>query len=1011
MPEAEDARPGPDPAAFERPPFRILGPLEVEGPAGPLRISSGREEAVLALLLLETNQVVAIDRVVDTLWNHDPPETVRTQVQILVSRLRRKLTQGGVQGEIVTRPPGYLLSADPRGLDARVFAQQVALARRQAEQGEAEAATAVLRRALDLWRGPALDGLTVPDLRARAQRLDEERLEASETLLELELGLGHHHRLIGVLGRLVHEQPLRERVRGLLMLALYRSGRQAEALRIYREGRSLLIEELGLGPGQELRALEGAILTDDPALRLEAPRIETVAGEPVAVAPEPRPAAVPVRPRQLPADTADFIADAALVEEAVAAVTGSLAGTPPSARAAAVHVLAVSGAPGVGKSTLAAHVGHRVADRFVDGQLYCDLGGGQPDPAVIVGILGRFLKALGIPGPLVPDSLEGRVAMYRTLLAGRRVLVVVDDATAESQVVPLLPGEGGCAVIVTSRVRLTGIPGVRTVELGPLRTEQALELLEQVAGAERVRREPDAAEALVTKVGALPLAVRIIAARLAARPHWTLASMVQRLVDERHRLDELEHGELTIRASLSLTHDGLDPSAQRLFALLSLCEGPTFPGWVAGPLLDDHRPFPPDLLEPLIDVQMLNVVGMEPGGGFRYQYQDIIRLFARERLSAGPPPESLAALARLAGAWLTMVERAHRAVYGGDFTVPHGDGPRWFPPGSYLDPLIGRPLDWMESELGNLRAVIGSTARAGLDELAWDLAVTATTVFEERGHLDDWEATHEDALRAVRLSGNTRGTAALLASMGTLHVNRGQSAPAEVALTSALDLFHQLDVPTGLGLCHRDLGLLRRRAGDDDGAMRHYDEALRQFGRADDVVGRAITLTQRAHVLARRGRLTDAHTDLDEAMAVQRGLGYVGGMVRTMRRIGQLQAQVGEFGPARKTYTRVLGLVRDSGDVIGEGHLLRDLAEVCARAGQREEARRFLEEALICSDRIMDDRGGAEVRVELAASLVHEGRSGVAAELVRRARDIFRDIGLATQEAAARRQLEAMEGG
>ncbi|HWO58788.1 MAG TPA: BTAD domain-containing putative transcriptional regulator [Umezawaea sp.] len=956
-------------AALRRPEdsvYRILGPVEVEGPSGPVRITPGRQQVVLALLLMEANQVVSTEHIVDTLWDELPPDTARTQVQICVSRLRKSLTDAGVPVTITTRPPGYQLRLVAGTLDMHVFARKVTEARVLVKEGRAAEAVGLLRAAVGLWRGPCLSGLPNRALRTKALRLDEERLTATEDYLELELELRRHHQIVGEVTRLVHENPLRERLRAVLMLALHQAGRQAEALEVYRTGRRLLVEELGLEPGERLRLLESAILSGDAV------------GD--AVEPGKQAEAVPVRwtqhPRQLPADTADFIGHEDLIRTAESVLVGK--------DRRAVGVVVVVGRPGSGKTTVAAHIGHRVAaEHFPDGQLYCDLRGTRGEPSAPADVLGRFLLALGIPGPVIPVGLDERVAMYRTLMAERRILVVLDDASTEGQVAPLLPGSSTCAVLVTSRSRLTGVPGARQVEVDVLDQAQSLDLLGRVIGADRVGREPEAAAALVRTVGGLPLALRIIAARLAARPHWSLATMVHRLASERHRLDELAHGEMTIRASLSLTYNGLDRSARGLFGLLGLSDGPEIPGWLAGAVLDDPSPYPSDLLEPLVDVQMLDVATVERTGEFRYRYQDIVRLFAREKLAEEVSPEERArAVERVVGGWLALAEQAHRLIYGGDYTVLHGTGVRWPPPASYVEQALAEPLEWMDAEQVNLCAAIAQAAEAGLDELCWDLAVTGVTLFESRGYLDDWERTHEQALRATRRAGNARGTAAVLGSLGTLHINRGQTARSHEVLVAALELFKEVDDPRGLALCRRDLGLLARWAGRDDEALALYSEAIRDFDRVDDVVGRAIVLTQRADVFSRRGRIDVAREQLDEAMGIYRTTGYVGGATHTLRRIGQVQVRAGERVEAARTFGTVLEMVRHSRDVIGEGHLLRDLGEVNAGLGRYAEARDFLEQALVVRERIMDRGGAAAIREDLAGVLARLGDAGRAPEPV-----------------------------
>ncbi|MEW1636961.1 BTAD domain-containing putative transcriptional regulator [Streptomyces sp. NPDC093801] len=1082
--------------ALEPVAFRILGPLSVIGAVGPVRVPPGRQEVILAALLLEADRVVSTDYLVDLIWEDEPPDTARTQVQICVSRLRKLFTKAGVAAAITTRPPGYVLKTEGELVDAVLFARRVADARIAARQGRFGTAAELLREADELWEGACLSGIPSESLRGKALQLDEERMTATETRIELELDLGRHHQLVAEVQTLVRQEPLRERLRGQLMLALYRSGRQAEALETYRVGRELLVEELGLEPGSELRGLEAAILSGGvppapaldaepaapgpagvgaaggpgspvpgsgpapsaaagtapatapgasagpagPAVRAPGPDAlprtsglpgspagpgtgpayaaalpgeATDPGAPLAGGADPAgrtsegtaPAAAEETPRQLPADTSDFVGD----EQQLAAVERVLLGEDGRR---AVGLAVIVGKPGTGKSTLATHLGHRLGEHaFPDGQLYCDLRGTTGSPATAAEVLGRFLRALGIPGPVIPESQDERAEMYRTLLARRRVLVVLDDAASESQVWPLLPGSSRCAVLVTSRVRLTALPGAHRVELDVMDTERALELLGRVIGDDRLGRERVAAEALIRTVGGLPLALRIVAARLAARPHWSLASMVQRLANERYRLDELTHGEMTMRASLSLTHDGLGAEDRRLLRLLSLAQGPTLPGWLAGALLDDHRPFPSDLLEPLVDVQMLDVVGVESTGGFRYRFHEIIRVFAREQLALHDEPAvQTAALERMLGGWLSLAEQAHRRIYGGDFTVLHGTAPRWVPPESCVSELLVDPLEWLDSEHANLVQAVEHAARAGMDELCWDLTATLATLFEGKGYFDDWERTHRRALECARAAGNTRGAAALLSSLGVLYLGRSQQEESRAALASALDLFQEVGDRQGLALCHRDLALLERMRGDEERALTLYDRALRDFDQVGDVVGRAIVLTQSAHIWMRRGQVTAAQSRLDEALGIYRSVGYTGGQARTLRRAGQLQQGQGEHERAVRTFIEVLELCRDDGDVIGEGHLLRDLGNAHAELGRREAARGFYAQALTVREQIMDHGGAALVRLDLARLLSSGGAAdrARARELLDTAVRAFRERRMAPELAEAERMLDAV---
>lgn len=994
--------------------FRVLGPLQVQG-AGerPLRVPPGRQEVILAALLLESNRVVSTNHLVDLIWEDNPPETARTQVQICVSRLRKLLAAAAGEASITTRPPGYVLHTETGNVDAALFTGLVQRARGLRESGEPDEAVRLLRHAVSLWQGDCLSGLDSGPLANKARQFNEERLAAVELRIRLELELGRHDRLVGELQRLTSEHPLREKLHGLLIQALYWSGRQAEALEAFRTARTYLAEELGLEPSRELRDLESAILAGElppptgtavrgaPGTPREKTVRQNVEGTPDQPGPTPPAEAQPTDavPHQLPADVADFVADPDRITALEHALTGG--------QGRSVGLAAVTGKPGTGKSALAVHVAHALAETgFPDGQLYCDLRGTTGTPAPPVEVLGRFLRAFGIPGQLIPESLDERAEMYRTRLASRRVLVVLDDAAAESQVLPLLPGSRGCAVLVTSRARLTALPGAHRVELDVLDEDRALELLARIVGRERVAHEAVAAEALVRTVGRLPLALRIVAARLAARPHWPLASMVQRLANERHRLDELAHGEMTMRASLSLTYEGLAPEDRGLLRLLSMAQAPTLPSWLAGALADDRRPFPSDLMEPLVDVQMLDVAGVEPAGGFRYRFHEIIRVYAREQLAAQHPAgERRAAFARMAGGWMHLAQQAHRKVYGGDFTVLHGDAPRWEPPSTHTDEVLADPLAWLDAEQTALCGMVAHAADEGLHDLSWDLATSLVTLFEVRGHYDLWEQTHLSALSAVRKAGNLRGTAAIRASLGSLYMSRNQFDTARQSLTSALDVFQALDEPMGEALCRRDLALIARTSGDDPAALELYGRSLADFDRAGDVVGRAIVLTQSAHIRMRRGEIDAAQKQLDEALDIYEGIGYTGGRARTLRRVGQLLLEQGRSDLAVLTFTEVLELCRESGDVIGEGHLLHDLGRAFTVMGRPDRAGDFYDRAVAARERIMDFSGGALARLDLAR--LGTERPGRAREVLTPAVEVFRERRMVRELAEAERLLGA----
>lgn len=625
--------------------YRILGELTVLGESGPLLITSDRQRAVLALLLLEANRVVPVDRLIDGVWDGAPPDTARSQIHICVSRLRRSLRGAGVTDALVTRTPGYLIEVAEEHLDLHVFDRLTAAGRAAFAAGELAEAAERYGEALGLWRGQALAGLEGPAVRTAAQALEERRLAVLEERVEAVLRLGKHHEVIDELITLVATHPLRERPLALLMISLYRDGRTAESLEVYRRARERFVEELGLEPGESLQRLEQAILAGDAGER-RGPLLTDSAEPATALAPARGPgvgaglgAGVPCL---LPADIADFSGRARLIEQLRAALLPA----EPS-RSDPLPLAALSGRGGLGKTTAAIHLAHGLTDRYPDGQLFAALRGTTGDPMPPTEVLARFLRVLGMPDATIPADQEGRAELYRDCLAGLRVLVVLDDAASEEQVMPLLPGTGTCALVVTSRRRLTRLPGAHRVDLRPLTAGPALELLTRVIGAERVDAEPEAARTVVHCCAGLPLALRMAGARAAAKPHWTLRHLAARMEDERRRLDELAAGGAGIRSSIAAACEGLPEPARRLLRRLGLLPDTDFAASVAAPLLSSGADEADEALEALVDARLVDVERADPDGP-RYRLPSLIRVYARERLAAeDSSAEQRAAQARL----------------------------------------------------------------------------------------------------------------------------------------------------------------------------------------------------------------------------------------------------------------------------------------------------------------------------------------------------------------------------
>jgi DNA-binding SARP family transcriptional activator len=813
--------------------FHVLGPLELLVGDRPVPITSTRQRIVAATLVMASNHMVSVDRLIEAVWDGNPPSSARNQIQICVSALRRVI---GVPDLIDTWPSGYGLRALDEQIDYHAFDAAVNRGRGAREQGRLEEALGHFDAALGLWRGPALAGVPGRAAGMHASMLEERRLMAVEDRIEVRLGLGAYRELVEELVALTAEYPLRERLWGLRMIVLYRCGRQAEALDAYRTARSVLVDELGIEPGEQLRRIEHAILNQDSSL--DPPG----AAAPVVSAAGPRSTAQPSAsyrlPRQLPGDIPDFTPRGDLVETLQAVLARP---TGPDAAPAPVPVALITGPAGCGKSALALRTAHCVRDGFPDGQLYADLRGSTDGPLPTTDVLALFLRALGVEHEAVPMHREERIALFRSCVADRRVLIMLDDAADEQHIRDLLPGAPGPAVLVTSRSRLCALPGAHVAELGVLSPDESARMLERIAGPQRVPDDENTAR-LAQMCGGLPLALRICAMRLAAHPHWTVATLVSRLSDERHRLDELSHGALGVRPVLASVYGTLKPGPRELLDRLCLLDAPDVSALTAAALLDSDVEQGERLLDELVDARILHVDAV-PGRPARYSVHLLTRIFVREQLAETGPAEprsseSTAAVERAFGCLLAVAEEAHRRVYGGSYSVLHGHSPRWPGAKQYLDQMLDDPIAWVDAEQAGLSAAVRQAAALGLDEFCWELAVITVGLREYRGLLGEGSTLLNTALGAVKAARNQRGQAAVLASLGLLG-DRRFAAAEERMLLDALAYFVEHGDELGQAFAVRTLAHLDQVQGRPAHAARRYERALERFRVLGDTAAQA----------------------------------------------------------------------------------------------------------------------------------------------------------------------------
>jgi DNA-binding SARP family transcriptional activator/RecA/RadA recombinase len=718
--------------------FGVLGPVQVLDDGVSRPVLAAKQRTLLAALLLRVNVVVPIDVLIESLWPDQPPPAPRGVLHTHMMRLRRTL--GPAAGSrIRTVGAGYIIDVGDPELDSARFAGLTARGTAALAEDRWDDASAALRSALALWRGAPLADVPVNGWQINeAARLAELRWLAVENWIVAELQVGRYTPLIVELRGLVIAHPFRERFHEQLMRALYAVGRRAEALEVYRASARVLAEELGVEPGSALRQLQQAILAGDRA------QAGLPGGYETAGPPPERP-----RPAQLPPDIGDFTGrDREMAE--ILEMLHPARDDRPGAR-----IVVIAGPGGVGKTTLMIHASHQASAAFPDGQIYVNAQGVGTSPIAVAEIVEVVLRELGVTGAAIPAALPERVSLFRSLVAGRRLLMVLDNVHSEAQVRDLLPAGPGTAVLIASRPRLTGLSSARLIELDVFDQAEARALLSRIVPPGRVAAEPAALDDLVEFSGGLPLALRIIGARQAAKPHWPLTTLARRLADPRRRLDELRYGDLDVRATISPSYSGLAGHARAMLRGLSLLDGgPDFPLWVGAAALDLSLDDAEELCEQLVDAQLLSAVGS--ASGTRYRLNDLVGAYGREAAIADEPAaQREEAIARVLGGWLAMVEDARYALTGDDDIDVRGSAARWRPDGHAVDQVIARdPLGWLEAERAGIRAAVRQSAALSLSELCRELAYSSSILLGDSGFLDDLRAVQEDALRAVRQAGN-----------------------------------------------------------------------------------------------------------------------------------------------------------------------------------------------------------------------------------------------------------------
>lgn len=943
--------------------FRLLGPLAVRCDGIDRPVRHGKQRAVLAALLFGANRAVPRDELARTLWGAEPPPSAETTIRNYVRRLRDALGEVG-RARIATVPGGYLLSLAPGELDVSRFESLLRTSHTAARDGAWERAAAQATAALALWRGEPLEDVPSDVLALReVPRLAELRLQALETRIDADLHLGRHADVIAELQGLVQAHPLREHLQALLMVGLYRCGRQAEALVAYRQARLALVEEIGAEPGPELTELHQRILSADRALANPdpAPAPESAATMAPEAAPEVEPARRPVPPRELPGPVPHFVGR----ENALAALAALTGIHREQAPPGAVVIAVISGTAGVGKTTLAVHFAHRVASRFPDGQLHVNLHGFDPSRAPVTpeDAIHGLLQGLGVPADQIPASLEARTRLYRSLLADRRTLVLLDNARDAGQVRPLLPGGTGCMVLVTSRNQLTGLVAAEAavpVTLGVLSAGEAREMLRGRLGSLRVKAESAAVSRLIEASARLPLALSIVAARAASRPWTSLTDLATELEDVPGTLDGFDAGDgvTSVRTALSWSYQQLSDACARLFRLLSVHPGPD----VSVPAAASLAAMPvAGARQALDELSQAHLVTEHASG--RFAFHDLLRAYTAELAACrDSEPERRAALHRTLDHYLHSAYAATGALY------PARDQLAFeaLQPGAQPEELADARAasNWLSAEYQVILAVIALAAETGFDRYAQWLPEMLATYLDRTGRWQDGVTVLQISLTAAERRGDRPAQARVLRFLGRSLVRLERYPGGQDYLEQALELFRELDDRLGEARTQLAIGMAVAYQGQTAAALWHNQQALALFRDIGHRPGTAAALNDVALCQVELGAYQEAATGGMLAVDLHRELGNRDGEAISWGGLGRAYRGLDRTADAIACYRRAVSLMEDLGHSYNQATVLIDLGDAHAALGHRVAARGAWEQALgILEDLTHPDAAMARARL------------------------------------------------
>lgn len=925
--------------------LRVLGPVRVRAGDAWLAPATAQLRLLTGLLALQAGHVVPVDELIDEIWDDEPPRSARASLQSLVTRLRHLLEQG--PGAALARcGDGYRLELNSDRIDVGKFRSLG----RAARAADGRGAIALFDAALALWDGPVLaDAADTRPAKAIRQGLDRELMSVVQDRLACLLASGRLSDAAAELPTAVARYPLNERLAGLLMVSLYQSGQRADALRAFRQIRRRLVTELGVEPGPELQRLHQRILSGDVGLAGgEAELRGAPSGEhkrrawPVAAGP------ARVVPHQLPAAPAPFVGRAhelSRLNETISQASGS---------DSAPVVWVIVGSAGVGKSTLATFWAHRVAGDFPDGQLYLNLKGFGPatPPVTPEQAVRHFLRALGVPSAELPKPLAAQAGLYRSILAGKRVLVVLDNALDARQVRVLLPATPGCAAVVTSRTDLGGLvvsAGARVISLDVLSQAESRELIVRRLGAARAQAEPDAVAGLARSCGGLPLGLAVVAARAATRPGLPLAALAAELGGQA-RLDALETSDeaSSVREVLSWSYRQLGPPAARMFCLLGLHPGPDVAVAAVASLGGTGKPA---ARRALTELTRAHIVSERVPG--RLACHDLLHAYAAEQAIARlTADERNSATLRLVDHYLHTAAAAARILYPAREPVEL-DPPQ---PGTAPERMCERSaaLSWFSAEHQVLSAVVGAAVAAGFDARAWKLAAAMTDYLDREGHWHDLAALGQAALTAARRGGDRQGEAHAHIALGTAWLRFECYEAAHSHLRSAIAIFRDSGATARQARCHVTVGIVLAAQGGHARARAEVEQALSLYRQLGHRAGEANALGDLGWHFAMLGDYSSAVACCRQALDLHHELGNPLGEAYAWHHLGIVRHQLGDDVTAAACYRSALGLLQEVTDRQAQAAVLTHLGDTYRAAGNREMARTAWRQAVTILDELRD---------------------------------------------------------